>query len=303
MPTLNRWYRLIPKVSSFSLIFLILCSYVPFPLQAGDLFTQTALRLSVLSEESQAVQKALCDVLKDEAAKASQLEDAKIKLSEVEIELERTRKELETKRALEEEVERLKQELEQTKVSAEQSYERGRAEARLPAIREFLKSPILDALVRLRSGEINQAFYFKGAQHLLSAAKIEGALDDFLPKMNPYKNIFGNDYRASSLPPKLEEFAAHEFAPFLEEFGAPMPNPDELEAQSESEDVDIEGDSRGQSVQGTPSSGSSKSASDAQSHDGEGSSSNKGDSDGSESSSSESEELDRLDHGSGVKES
>jgi hypothetical protein len=248
-------------------------------------------------------QSALHNVLTAEASKAGQLRDTTTKLSEVEKELEEVKKSLDGKRALEEEVTKLRSDLEQAKALSEQAYARGREEGRLPAIREFLESPFLDALVRLRSGEINQAFYYKGIQHLLSAGRIQGALDNYLPYLDPYKNIFGKDYKASSLPPKLEDLADHEFAPFLDEFGVPMPNPDVLEAQSEDEDVDIEGDSRDQGEQGTPSSDSSKSAADVQSNDGEESSSSSDDSDSSESGSSEKKEQERSDHGSGVKES
>jgi hypothetical protein len=224
------------------------------------LFALQTYRLALLEQESQDAHDAYAQIFVDNQTLRAQLAESQRELSQVKTELEKATMKhslsveedllssVKERSALEEELKKVKIELELAKQDSERAYAQGREEAVIPAIREFLKSPVLDPLVQRRVGGILQTIFYKGVQQLVSAKKIPDNMDEYFRYMNPFKNAEGKDYKASSLPKADMNWQDHRFAPLVEEFGIPMPNPDLLErsdddhpsASGENEDVNIE---------------------------------------------------------------
>jgi hypothetical protein len=198
--------------------------------------------LALLEQESQDAHDAYAQIFTDNQILRSQLEVCQQELSKVKEELESSKKHspsvgdeilsvVADKSALEEELRKTKIELEQTKQDSARAYSQGAEEAEIPAIRGFLNSPVFDPLVRMRIGEFLQTIFYKGVQQLILAKRIPDKMEEYLPYMNPFKNVEGKDYKPSSLPAKVD-WQNHRFASLVAEFGVPMPNPDILEQSS-----------------------------------------------------------------------
>jgi hypothetical protein len=199
-------------------------------------------RLSLLEQESQDAHDAYAQILDENQILRARLETCQKELTKVREELSAKKKYspsvekellsvVADKSMLEEELRKTKVELEQTKLDSARAYSQGAEEAEIPAIRAFLKSPVFDPLVRMRIGTFLQTNFYKSVQQLIAAKMIPDKMDEYLPLMNPLKNAEGKDYKASSLPVKVD-WQSHRFAPLVAEFGVPMPNPDLLERDS-----------------------------------------------------------------------
>jgi hypothetical protein len=197
--------------------------------------------LALLEQESQDAHDACAQILVDNQNLRAQLAENQRELSKTKKELEKVTMKhsssmeedllafVKERSALEEELKKVKMELELAKQDSERAYAQGREEAEIPAIREFLESPVLDPLVQRKMGEILQTIFYKGVQQLVAAEKIPDDMEEYFKYMDPFKNAEGKDYKASSLPKENTNWRGHRFAPLVEEYGIPMPNPDVLE--------------------------------------------------------------------------